>query len=93
MTVMGPTPPVDAFWVHFVAAQGAYGNATEELFVLNLLLCSLLLCRVKGSINICVPQRRAGGGWSPAFPYSLNTTFPQTFCERRLGSFSALDKL
>ena len=35
-------------------AKGAYGNVTEELFVLSLLLCSLVPCSVQ--VNICIPQ-------------------------------------
>ena len=34
-----------------VTAKGADGNITEELFVLALLLCSLVLCSVQGSIQ------------------------------------------
>ena len=56
-----PTPPVDQFWVHLVAAKGACDNVTEELFVLTLLLCGLQPCRVKVSINISQSGGYGGG--------------------------------
>ena len=42
-----------------VSAKGAYDNVTEELFLLNLSLCSLVLCSVKVSIQHLQPK--AGG--------------------------------
>ena len=43
------SPPIRrslALGTSVVSAKGAYDDVTEELFVLNLLLCSLLPCRV-----------------------------------------------
>ena len=45
------------------AAKGAHGNATEELFVLTLLLCSLVRCGVQVSVQHLHPT--AGGHAHP----------------------------
>ena len=44
-----------------VTAKSAYGNVTEELFVLNLLLCGLSLCSVK--VSIYLHPTTGGTGW------------------------------
>ena len=48
--------------LHPITAKGAYGNVTEELFVVTLLLCSLVPVWQRLAHNIRIPQRRCGGG-------------------------------
>ena len=43
--------------LHSITAKGAYGNVTEELFVLTLLLCSLVPVWSTSAYNIRIPQR------------------------------------
>ena len=51
-------------------------------------ICHTLRCAcVVAALTMMLPPL------SRIWSYSLNATFPQTFCERRLGSFSTLDRL
>ena len=49
--------PTGYFLCH---SEGAYGNVTEELFVLTLLLCNLVPCSVQGSLQQSHPT---AGAW------------------------------
>ena len=45
-----------------LTAKGAYGNVTEERFLLILLLSSFVTVWEGLAFNICAPPRRGGGG-------------------------------
>ena len=66
----------------FVSAKGSNGNVTEELFVLNLLLCSLVPRTYRFAFNICIPQRGVSQRTGPCEgnSYSKHCCVQAHFC-------------